>query len=59
MLAFPAMPAGVIGILFYNLVMTSYFLGYGGWILTNLPSDLLERHAVPETGLNDDAFAEG
>ena len=59
MLAFPAMPAGVIGILFYNLVMTSYFLGYGGRILANLLGDMLERHAVPETGFNDDSFAEG
>ena len=42
MLAFSTMPTGVIGILFYNFVMTSYFLGYGGWILAHLPGNLFE-----------------
>ena len=59
MLAFPAVTAGIIGIFFQDLEMTSYFFGNGGRILTNLPSDLLERHGIPETGLNDDAFAKG
>ena len=59
MLAFPAVTAGIIGIFFYNFVMTSYFLGYGGRILAHLTGNLLERHGIPETGLNDDAFAEG
>ena len=59
MLAFPAMPAGIIGVFFYDFEMTSYFFGNGGRILANPLGDMLERHAVPETGFNDDSFAEG
>ena len=59
MLAFPAVTAGIIGIFFYDLEMTSYFFGYGGRILAHFLGDMLERHAVPETGFNDDSFNEG
>ena len=59
MLAFSAVTAGIIGVFFYDFEMTSYFFGNGGRILANLLGDMLERHAVPETGFNDDAFAEG
>ena len=47
MLAFSAVTAGIIGVFFYDFEMTSYFFGNGGRILTNLPSDLLERHSIP------------
>ena len=47
MLAFPAVTAGIIGIFFQDLEMTSYFFGNGGRILANLPGDLLERHSIP------------
>ena len=59
MLAFSAVTAGIIGVFFYDFEMTSYFFGNGGRILSNLLGDMLERNAVPETGFNDDAFAEG
>jgi hypothetical protein len=59
MLAFPAVTAGIIGIFFQYLEMTSYFFGNGGWILANLLGDLLERHSIPKAGLDDDTFAEG
>ena len=59
MLAFSAVTAGIIGVFLYDFEMTSYFFGNGGRILANLLGDMLERHAVPETGFNDDSFAEG
>lgn len=57
MLALPTVPTGVIGIFFYNLIMSPDLFGNGGWIFAHLPGDLFERHSIPETGLNDDAFA--
>ena len=59
MLAFSAVTAGIIGVFFYDLIMPSYLFGYGGGIFAHLLGDLLERHTVPETGFNDDSFAEG
>ena len=59
MLAFPAVTAGIIGIFFYDLEMTPYLLGDGGRILAHFPGNLFERHSIPKTGFNDDAFAEG
>ena len=59
MLAFSAVTARIIGVFFYDFEMTSYFFGNGGRILANLLGNMLERHAVPETGFNDDSFAEG
>ena len=59
MLAFPAVTAGIIGVFFYHLEVTSNLFGDGGRILANLLGDMLERHSVPETGFNDDSFAEG
>lgn len=59
MLAFPAVTAGVIGVFFYDFEVTSYLLRDGGRILAHFPGDLLERHSIPETGFDDDAFTEG
>ena len=59
MLAFPTVTAGIIGVFFYNLEVTSYLFGDRRGILAYFPGDLLERHTVPETGFNDDSFAEG
>ena len=42
MLAFPAVTAGIIGVFFYNLEVTSYLLRDGGRILAHFPGDLFE-----------------
>ena len=47
MLAFPTVTAGIIGVFFYNLEVTSYLFGDRRGILAYFPGDLLERHTVP------------